>query len=80
VQGEALLDASAWIVGKQMLVGVVSREYVDLSSVVAIVLPASASSVDEILYGDSGWTVSGGVLSKTGLKGLEVGILVLNLT
>jgi hypothetical protein len=79
VQGEALVDASAWIVGKQMLVGVVSGEYVDLSSVVVIMLPASASSVDEVLYGDSGWTVSGSVLSKTGLKGLEVDILILNL-
>ena len=80
VYGEALVDASAWIVGQKMMVGVASGEYVDMSSVVTIVLPASAVSVDEVLYGNSGWTVSGKLLSKTGLKGLEVDVLVLNLS
>ena len=80
VTGEPLVDASAWIVGSQMMVGIASEEYVDFSSVVSITLPASAASIDEVLFGDSGWTVSGNTLSKSGLKGLEVDLLVLNLS
>jgi hypothetical protein len=78
--GEALVDASAWIVGKQMMVGVASGEYVDSSAVISIMLPASASSIDQVLYGDSGWVITGNTLSKTGLKGLEVAVLVFNLS
>lgn len=80
VTGEALVDASAWIVGKKMMIGVASGEYVDSSALISIMLPDSAASVDKVLYGDSGWTVSGNRLSKTGLKGLEVGVVVLNLS
>ena len=61
------------------MVGVASGEYVDFSSTVTIMLPASAASIDTVLYGDSGWTVSGRMLSKTGLKALEIGVIVLNL-
>lgn len=78
--GETLIDASAWIVGKKMMVGVASGQYVDSSAVISITLPASAASIDQVLYGDSGWSVTGNILSKTGLKGLEVGVLVLNLS
>jgi hypothetical protein len=80
VVGEPLVDASAWIVGSQMMVGVASEEYIDFSSTITITLPASASSIDVVLFGDSSWTVAGNQLSKTGLKGLEVDILVLNLS
>lgn len=55
------------------------NEYVDSSAAVTITLLASASLVDEVLYEKSGWTVAGNILSKTGLAGLEVDILVLNL-
>lgn len=80
VQDESLVDASAWIVGKQMMIGVASGEYIDFSSQITITLPASAASVAEVLYGDSSWTVSGNKLTKSGLKGLEVNLLVLNLS
>ena len=80
VAGEALIDASAWILGKKMMVGVASGQHVNSSAVVSITLPASASSVDQVLYGDSGWSVTGNTLSKAGIKGLEVGIVVLNLS
>lgn len=80
VVGEPLVDASAWIVGSQMMVGVASEEYIDFSSTVTITLPESASGINEVLYGDSSWSVSGNQLSKTGLNGLEVDILVLNLS
>ncbi|CZR61305.1 uncharacterized protein PAC_11201 [Phialocephala subalpina] len=80
VQGEPLVDASAWIVGNQMMIGVASGEYIDFSSQITIMLPTSAASVAEVLYGDSSWTVTGNKLTKSGLMGLEVDLLVLNLS
>ncbi|KAG0647546.1 hypothetical protein D0Z07_6822 [Hyphodiscus hymeniophilus] len=80
VAGEPLVDASAWIVGEKMMVGIASEEYVDFSSTVSITLPVAASAINETLFGDSSWTVSGNKLSKAGLKALEVDILVLNLS
>jgi hypothetical protein len=80
VEGEPLVDASAWIVGSKMLVGVASEEYVDFDSPITITLPQAAAGVDQVLYGNSTWTVSGNKLLKSGLKGLETGILVLNLS
>jgi hypothetical protein len=80
VDGEPLVDASAWIVGSQMLVSVASEEYVDFDSDITITLPQAAISVDQVLYGGGSWTVSGNKLSKSGLKGLETGILVLDLS
>lgn len=83
VQGEQLVDASAWILEDQMMVGVASEEYVDSSYMFSITLPERAVSIDRILYGDSSstsWMIDGDKLSKVGLKGLEVAILVLNLS
>jgi hypothetical protein len=80
VDGEPLVDASAWIVGSQMLVSVASEEYVDFDSDITITLPQAAISVDQVLYGGGSWTVSENKLSKSGLKGLETGILVLDLS
>jgi hypothetical protein len=77
--GEALVDASAWIVGQKIMVGVASGEYVDSSAVVTITLPVNVSSVDQVLYGDSGWSVNANTLLKKGLKGVEVGVVVLTL-
>jgi hypothetical protein len=80
VVGEPLVDASAWVVGSQMMVGVASEEYIDFSSTITITLPESATGIDNTLYGDSSWTVEGNKLTKSGLKGLEVDVLVLNLS
>ena len=80
VVGEPLVDASAWIMGDKMMVGVASEEYIDFSSTISITLPAVASSIDEVLFGDSSWAVSGNTLTKSGLKGLEVDVVVLNLS
>jgi hypothetical protein len=80
VVGEPLVDASAWILGNQMMVGVASEEYVDYSSTVTITLPKKAKAIDKVLYGDEGWTVKGMKLEKDGLKALEVGVLVLDLS
>ncbi|ESZ94908.1 hypothetical protein SBOR_4700 [Sclerotinia borealis F-4128] len=78
--GSGLLDISAWIVGHQMMVGIVNSEYNDSEDEVTIKLPGSVVSVDQTLYGNSSWIVRNGILSKSGLVGLEVDILIVNLS
>lgn len=82
ILGEVLVvDASAWIVGDQMMVGVASGEYTDFGDAVTIRLPVDARGVNATLYGEGGWMVVNGTsLMKMGLKGLEVDVLVLDLT
>jgi hypothetical protein len=53
VAGEPLVDASAWVVGSQMMVGVVIEKYIDFSSTITVTLPESTSGIDEVLYGAS---------------------------
>lgn len=78
--GSGLLDVSAWILGDQMLVGVVNGGHVDIADQVTISLPRNVVSVNQVLFGDSSWKVQDGKLSKSGLSGLEVDILVVNLS
>ncbi|TVY56055.1 hypothetical protein LCER1_G002555 [Lachnellula cervina] len=80
VQGEALVDASAWVLDGKMLVGVASGQYADQGAVVSIELPVSVDAVEQVLYGDSSWAIEDGKLTKSGLKGLEVSVLVLNIS
>ncbi|KAF7916510.1 hypothetical protein EAE99_009692 [Botrytis elliptica] len=77
--GSGLLDVSAWIVGEQMMVGIVNGEYVESVDELSVTLPGNVVSLNQTLYGESGWTISDGKLSKSGLVGLEVDILVVNL-
>ncbi|KAJ8071926.1 hypothetical protein OCU04_002230 [Sclerotinia nivalis] len=77
--GSGLLDVSAWIVGEQMMIGIVNGEYVDSKAEITIPLPGNVVLVNQTLYGDSNWSVSEGRLSKLGLSALEVDILVVNL-
>ena len=79
VEGEPLVDASAWIVGSKMMVGIANHEYVNFNSTITITLPETAAGIDRVLYGSLAWTVAGKILSKSGLEALETGILVLNL-
>ncbi|KAI9640524.1 hypothetical protein NHQ30_011270 [Ciborinia camelliae] len=78
--GSLLLDVSAWIVGEQMMVGIVNGEYVDSEDQVTISLPENIISLNQTLYGNSSWTINNGELSKLGFTGLEVDLLVLNLS
>lgn len=76
------IDASAWIVGNQMMVGFTNVVNETSSSVVTIRLPRDIRSIENILYGDTTsrqWTIKGNTISKVGLTALEVGILVLNI-
>lgn len=81
VEGSTLVDASAWVVGGQMMVGIVSGRFGNTRETVAIKLPQRAASVSKSLYGNStGWSVDGGKLIRSGgMQGLEAYLLVLNL-
>lgn len=69
-----------WTLGGKILVGVTSGQYADEGGVVSVELPVAVDRVEQVLYGDSGWAVESGKLTKTGLKGLEVSLLVLTLS
>lgn len=77
VEGRSRVDAAAWVVGSKMLVSVVSLEYVDTTENITVALPKAAGA-SSVKYGPGGWTVSGTTLFKTGLQGLEVDLLVLD--
>ncbi|RDW82700.1 hypothetical protein BP6252_03812 [Coleophoma cylindrospora] len=81
VAGEERIDVASWTVGSQMLVSVVSKDYVPAPSAnVTIAMPAGvkATGLSELLWG-SGWVVAGGMLYKTGVEALEVDMFVLDL-
>lgn len=67
-----------------MMIGVASGEYVASQSTVTITLPASVKGSVSALYGSGGWSVGGNgtgrSISKSGLGGLEVGLLVVELS
>ena len=79
VVGSKRVDVSAWTVGNQMLVTVVNLKYEDTVAVATVQLPAVAKSVSSVLWGSGNWTVGDGTISKTGLTGLGVDILILDL-
>ncbi|KAG9237176.1 hypothetical protein BJ875DRAFT_172402 [Amylocarpus encephaloides] len=74
-----MLDVSAWVLGEKVLVGVVNGVYVDVRAPAKISMPegVSVSGVDQVLCGDEGWNIEDGKLVKSGFKGLEVSLLVL---
>ncbi|KAL9089464.1 MAG: hypothetical protein Q9165_005785 [Trypethelium subeluteriae] len=73
-------DAAVWVRGGRMLVSIVSLDYEDVGGTIRVSLPGNASAVSSVLWGNGGWTVSGGALTKSGLSGLEVDMLVLDLS
>ena len=79
VKGSAGVDASAWVLDGNVLVGIANGLYTNSSDEVAVVLPdgLNVTSVDKLLYGEVGWSLKDGNLAKTGLGPLEVGIVLL---
>jgi hypothetical protein len=74
------VDASAWILGEQIMIGIAIGAYVDSDALVSITLPVEVSIIDKVLYGEPGWKADGNKLSKAGLNGLGVDIMVLNIS
>lgn len=81
VSGEQRIDVAAWIVGSQMLVSVVNKNYVPAPAAnvtIALSEGVKATGLTDLLWG-YGWTIGGGLLYKTGMEALEVDIFVLDL-
>ena len=81
VRSQRKVDAAAWVVGEKMLVSIINLKYEDSSGEsVKIDLPKNAGSITESVWGSNKWSLNGNVLSKDGLSGLEVDLLILDLT
>ncbi|RDL34400.1 Uncharacterized protein BP5553_07528 [Venustampulla echinocandica] len=76
--GQEMADASAWVVGERVLVGVANGKHEDSETTVSVSMPRdmNVSSV-KVLYGEMGWRVDDGKLVKRGMRRLEVSVLVL---
>ena len=77
--GVARIDAAGWKIGNEMLVNVVYLEYSDSSNEVSVLLPQTATGIKSTVWGEEGWTVSGDKLIKSGLKELEVDMIIVTL-
>lgn len=76
--GDGMVDASAWVVGGSVMVGIANERYEDSETLVSVSIPTGMNlSYVEVLYGDKGWSVDDGKLVKKGMRGLEVGLLIL---
>ncbi|CAD6505335.1 BgTH12-00826 [Blumeria graminis f. sp. triticale] len=80
VKGHQALDSTAWIVENQMLVGIASTSYHDSDDIVTITLPLTAKEISMQAYGNPGFILNGNQLQKSGMKSLEINILILNLS
>lgn len=79
VEGLTSVDAASWIIGDQMLISVVNKNYVDFPMAnISIALPAPATSVGQVAWGTA-WTVNGNSLIKTGIEALEVDLFVVRM-
>ncbi|KAL9617260.1 MAG: hypothetical protein Q9160_007941 [Pyrenula sp. 1 TL-2023] len=79
VSGAASIDVAGWRLGDQMLISVVYWDYASTSADVSIALPEQVEpeAVNSVLWGTA-WTVSGGTITKSGLDGLEVDLLLVD--
>lgn len=81
VTGLGRVDVTTWIVGKQMLVSIVSLGYLKSAALVTISLPVSLAGSGVVLWG-SDWTISSSnstFLQKSGMEPLEVDLIVFDL-
>ncbi|KAF2662000.1 hypothetical protein K491DRAFT_618434 [Lophiostoma macrostomum CBS 122681] len=81
--GDGLVDATAWVDGNGVLVGLVYQGYEAVSGKVEVKLPVSAIQADTFLfYGATGWEIGadGKTLVKSGLEALEVTVLKIGWT
>jgi hypothetical protein len=79
VVGSKRADVSAWVVGGQILVSVVNLKYEITAGLVSVQLPVAVMLVSSVLWGSGNWTVGNGAISKSGLTGLEVDSLILDI-
>lgn len=72
------VDASAWILGSRIFVGVANGRFSTGRVEISMPEGIEAGSVRSVLYGNRDWIIENGMLIKNALVGLEVSLLVLN--
>lgn len=78
VAGQKRVDAAIWTVGNKTLLSVVNLKYEGSEESVRLTLPVAVKGVRETLWGNGTWVVNGSTVTKNGLSGLEVALLVLD--
>ncbi|POS85869.1 hypothetical protein EPUL_003253 [Erysiphe pulchra] len=81
VEGHSLIDVSAWPLGDQLLISIVSISSTDFASEIKIILPTNIT-VMQILqqpYGNSHFTLADNILSTEGMRAFEVNLLMISL-
>lgn len=81
VEGHSLMDVSAWLIGDQLLVGIISISSTDSASEIKIVLPTNitAMNISKQPYGNSHFTLADNILSTGGMRAFEVNLLIISL-
>lgn len=80
VRDHDLLDVAYWIVGDQAMIGISNLDYADTSSMIFIVLPFKASSLQSQPWGSLEWVMdSDDTLSAPSLPGLATSLVILDL-
>lgn len=79
VTGVGRVDGASWTVGNNMLVSIVSKNYVESPAAnISFALPGIANGTGKVFWG-KGWTVKGNQLVTTRLGALEVDIFIVQL-
>ncbi|KAH8653165.1 hypothetical protein BGZ60DRAFT_419646 [Tricladium varicosporioides] len=80
-------DASSWVLEtatkeKEMMVGIANSDYADSNTTIKFQIPVVARyvTIEKVLYGSTEWRIEGGKLLKTGMKGLEISLVLLKLS
>lgn len=82
VEGGSRIDATAWASESEILVSIVNLNYGDIKGEVTVHLPRDkrSMSIASVLWGDVQWSVVGGKLKASGLKGLEASLILLSVS
>ncbi|KAI0201145.1 hypothetical protein F4808DRAFT_128717 [Astrocystis sublimbata] len=79
VEGFEIVDAAYWVKGDRMLVSVVNGGYDDIKGQMSIALPASASEIESVAFGDLAWRLEGGLLVVDGLPAMSTSLVILSI-
>lgn len=80
VTGQSRIDVTAWTLGSQMLISIVNLEYIDSNANISITLPSAVSGISDVFWGSADWTSGEDLIWKGGMTGLEVDLIVFDLS
>lgn len=80
VSGQSRIDVTAWTFDSLLLVSIVNLEYVDSNANISITLQRAVSGINEIAWGAGDWITAENMIWKVGIKGLEVDLVVYDLS